>query len=254
MTDTDQLARGLYAALCANEPFLPPSADAELDMTQALAVQQAFNRLRAAADPIAGFKAALNAPDPQRALGLAEPIVGALFASGARAPGARVDRSAYRNLLIETELGFRAARRIDAPIDDLDDVRAAMATVAPLFELADPGFGRVPIRGTDMVAANAACGGFVEGRRHALAACDVNAVRVVLRRDGETLHEAHGSDLLGDHWLAVRWLVNRVVAQGYVIEAGQLLLTGSLGGAHPAAPGVYTADFTDMGSLTLTVR
>jgi pimeloyl-ACP methyl ester carboxylesterase len=38
--------------------------------------------------------------------------------------------------------------RIDAPIDDLAGVRAAMATVAPMFELADPGFGRVPIRGT----------------------------------------------------------------------------------------------------------
>jgi len=254
MTDIDHLARRFLAALRANEPFQPPSAAATLEMAEAQGVQRAFNALRAVADPIAGFKAALNAAGPQRALGLSAPIVGALFASGARAPGSMIDRAAYRALLIETELGFRAARRIDAPIDDLDDVRAAMATVAPMFELADPGFGRVPIRGTDMVAANAASGGFVEGPRRAAAACDVNAVTVALRRAGEVLHEARGSDLMGDQWCALRWLVNAVVAQGYVIEPGQLLLTGALGGAHPAVPGVYIADFGEFGGLTLTVR
>jgi 2-keto-4-pentenoate hydratase len=254
MSDIDHLAHRFLAALRANEPFQPPSAAAALEMAEAQAVQRAFNALRAVDDPIAGFKAALNAEGPQRALGLSGPIVGALFASGEQAPGATVDRAAYRTLLIETELGFRAARRIDAPIDDLDDVRAAMATVAPMFELADPGFGRVPIRGTDMVAANAACGGFIEGARQAATDRDVNAVTVVLRRDGESLHEARGSDLMGDQWRALRWLVNTVVAQGYVIEAGQLLLTGSLGGAHPAAPGIYTADFGGLGRLTVTVR
>lgn len=254
MSDIDLLAQRFYAALRANQPYQPPSAERALSLSEALAVQRAFNRLRAAAEAVAGFKAALNAEGPRRALGLAEPVVGALFASGARPSGAIVERAAYRNLLIETELGYRTTRRIDAPVAELDDLRAAIGTVAPVFELADPGFGRAPIRGTDMIAANAACGGFVEGPPLPLADVDVNAVTVVLRRDGQLLHEARGSDLMGDQWLALRWLVNAVVAQGYVIEAGQLLLTGSLGVAHPAAPGSYAAEFAGLATLTLTVR
>jgi len=253
MIEIDVIARGFHAALRSGSAYDPPSARAELDLAQAYAVQRAFNALRAASDPIAGYKAAVNAAGPQGALGLTGPITGALFESGARPPGALVQRSAYRNLLIETELGFRLARRIDQPVDTIAELRAAVATVAPMFELADPGFGRVPIRGADLVAANAACGGFIEGAGRAVDTVDLDAERIVLQRDGVTLHEASGADLLGDHWQALRWLVNSLVARGEVIEAGQLLMTGALGAAHPAAPGVYTAAFSTLGTLEVTV-
>jgi 2-keto-4-pentenoate hydratase len=48
---------------------------------------------------------------------------------------------------------------------------------------------------------------------------------------------------MGDQWEALRWLVNTVLAEGYAIEPGQLLMTGALGGAHPASPGRYRAEF-----------
>jgi 2-keto-4-pentenoate hydratase len=250
---THTLAEQFLTALRANEPYRPPSEQRLLELSEALAVQRAFNDLRSAHDPLAGFKAAVNADGPQRALGLAAPITGALFVSGARAPGAVVSRSAFRNLLIETELGFRTTRRIDAPIEDIADLQAAIATVAPMFELADPGFGRSPIRGTDLVAANAACGGFVEGPPRPVREVNLDAEVVRLQRDGEILHEARGSDLMCDHWRALSWLVNTLVAQGLVIDAGQLLMTGALGGAHPAAPGRYRAEFSSLGVLELKV-
>jgi 2-keto-4-pentenoate hydratase len=247
------LAERFLAALHANQPYEPPSAERALDLAEARAVQRAFNELRQSHDPLVGFKAAVNAEGPQRALGLSEPITGALFASGARPPGATIARSAFRNLLIETEFGFRTARRIDAPIEDIAGLRSAIATVAPMLELADPGFGRVPIRGTDLIAANAACGGFVEGRPQPVDRVDIDAETVRLSRAGDTLHEARGSDLMGDHWRALLWLVNTLVIQGYVIDAGQLLMTGALGGAHPAAPGQYVAEFFSLGTLHINV-
>ena len=78
-------------------------------------------------------------------------------------------------------------------------------------------------------------------------------MHVALQHDGATLHEAQASDLLGDQWQALLWLVNRVVELGYVIELGQLLLTGALGPAHPAKQGDYVATFTGMGEIRFRV-
>jgi 2-keto-4-pentenoate hydratase len=83
---------------------------------------------------------------------------------------------------------------------------------------------------------------------------DVNAVSVCLRRDGEVLHEARSGDLMGDQWDALKWLVNRVIELGYVVAAGQLLMTGALGGAHPAVPGRYAADFSELGVIEFAVE
>lgn len=253
MIDIDAIARGFHAAFRAGALYAAPSASLPLDLGQAYAVQDAFNALRAAEEPIAGYKAGVNAQAAQRALALEGPITGALFARGARSPGAVIERGAFRNLVIETEVGFRTSRRIDRPIDTLAELRASIATIAAMFELADPGFGRVPLKGTDMVAANVACGGFVEGPAHAVAGIDLNAVSLVLRRDGVVLHEARAADLLGDHWQALAWLINALVARGLVIDAGQLLMTGALGSAQPATPGVYEAAFTTLGTIAITI-
>jgi 2-keto-4-pentenoate hydratase len=186
MIDIDALAHEFLIALRAGAFYEPPSARAALDLDQAYALQRAFNALRAIDDPVCGYKAGVNSEAGQRALGLAGPVTGALFASGRHGSGARVARAAFRNLVIETELGFRTARRIDRPIATLAELRAAVATVAPMFEFADTGFGKVAIRGTDMIATNLACGGFVEGEPRAIGEIDINAVNLVLQRDGAT--------------------------------------------------------------------
>lgn len=252
MIDIDRIAQGFHSALMAGNGYEPPSADAPLELEQAYAVQRAFNRLRARSDAVAGYKAGMNAAAAQRALGLAGPATGALFSSGARASGATVARSEFRNLVLETELGFRTARRIDAPVD-ADGLRAAITSVAPMFELADPRYGRAAIRGTDMIAANLACGGFVEGSAHDIGSVDLNAIEVRLIHEGNAVHEARTDELFGDHWAALAWLVNTIVGQGHAIEAGQLLMTGALGGALPAMPGEWIAEFSTLGRIAIRV-
>ena len=251
------VARGFMAAQQANALYAAPSAacppDMPLDMADAQALQRAFVELRGASDAIAGYKAAANALPLQNALGLSAPITGALFASGERASGSQIDRAAYRTLLIETELGFRAARRIGATVNSLAELRNATTTCTPMIELADPGFGRARFTGLDLVAANAASAGFICGAAQSAARVDVNEVRVRLCHDNVVLHEAEGRDLMGDQWQALLWLVNKVIELGYVVEPGQLLMTGALGGAHPALPGEYLAEFGVLGELRFKV-
>lgn len=251
------ITRGLMDALRANTLYAPPSAaspaDAPLSMADAIAIQRSFVELHATIDDVAGYKSAANAQALQTALGLSEPIVGALFGRGERRMGERIERTAYRTLLIETELGFRVGRKIDTRVASVAELRSAMSTCVPMIELADPGFGRTRFTGLDLIAANSASAGFICGKPHQADELDVNALQVRLRRDGAMLHEARSGDLMGDQWQALLWLVNKVIDAGYVIEPGMLFMTGALGGAHPALPGEYLAEYGELGEIRFHV-
>ena len=251
------ITNGLMDALRANTLYSPPSAacpaDAPLSMADALAIQGGFVALHATIDEIAGYKSAANAQALQTALGLSEPIVGALFARGERKAGDHIERTTYRTLLIETELGFRVARKIETRVGNVAELRSAMSTCVPMIELADPGFGRTRFTGLDLIAANSASAGFICGKPHMADQVDVNGIHVHLSRDGTTLHEAQSGDLMGDQWQALVWLVNKVIDAGYVIKPGMLFMTGALGGAHPALPGEYLSEFGALGEVRFRV-
>ncbi len=251
------IASGFMTALRANTFYVPPSAactaDDPLSMADAMAMQRGFVELHAAIDDVAGYKSAANAQGLQTALGLSEPIVGALFARGERKGGDHIERTAYRTLLIETELGFRVARKIDARVESVAELRTAMSTCVPMIELADPGFGRARFTGLDLIAANSASAGYICGKPHMADQIDVNGLQVRLSRDGTTLHEAQSGDLMGDQWQALLWLVNKVINAGYVIKPGMLFMTGALGGAHPASSGEYLAEFGVVGEVRFHV-
>ena len=53
---------------------------------------------------------------------------------------------------------------------------------------------------------------------------------------------------------ALVWLVNTVLAQGYTLAAGHVLMTGSIGNMHPGAAGDYRAAFGTLGELTLRLN
>lgn len=254
--DHRALADGFLTARATGTAYIPPSTLGQpLDLPQAYAVQRAFvARCRDNGERIVGYKAAANAAALQQRLQLTQPIVGALFGSGEVANGAEVDRASYRGLLIETELAFRAARQFDKPVSSLAELRNAISTVMPMFELAAPGFGRAAIVGTDLIAANSASAGIVRGPAMSVQSVDPNALRVRLCCDGALLHEAEGRDLAGDQWQALLWLVNTAYAEGYRVQPGDLLMTGSLGPAHPAGPGQYVAEFGALGTLSVRVR
>jgi 2-keto-4-pentenoate hydratase len=63
---------------------------------------------------------------------------------------------------------------------------------------------------------------------------------------------ASGS-VMEDQWQALRWLINQTVSLGYTIKAGQLLMTGLIGGIHPARPGAHLADFGAAGCIAFEI-
>ncbi|MFM8355220.1 MAG: 2-keto-4-pentenoate hydratase [Gammaproteobacteria bacterium] len=247
------VADALVAAYRARTLYTPPSASHPLDLDQAYDLQRRFVAGRAVEDPIAGFKAGLHAPAAQRALGLAGPGCGVLFVSGRHTSGATVRRDAYRGLVLESELGFRTACAITAPVAGEPALRSVIATVAPMFELADSGFGKVALRGVDLIGTNLAGGGYVEGAPTPIDQVDLNAITLALDHDGHRRHEARADDLFGDHWLALEWLIHAALARHGVIPAGSLLLTGSLGPAHAAEPGLWATQYAGLGAIEVLI-
>ena len=82
---------------------------------------------------------------------------------------------------------------------------------------------------------------------------DLNGLQVTLKRDGELLHGIASGSVMEDQWQALRWLINQTVSLGYTIKAGQLLMTGLIGGIHPARPGAHLADFGAAGCIAFEI-
>jgi 2-keto-4-pentenoate hydratase len=252
--DVKRLAGTLHQAYVVGEPLPVPSGTGQtLALADAYAVQHEYVQLRLAEETVAGFKAGATAPAPQKAFGLTEPITGVLFRSGDRKPGTTLRLSDYRALMLEAELGFRIGKAVRQVPRDVDALREHIDACMPMVELADIPFGGAKFTGPDLIAGNSASRAYIVGPEPDWRSVNINAVQVRFSRDGVTLHEAPASDVMGDQWQALLWLVGRIVEQGYPLEPGHILMTGSIGAAHPGKPGSYLADFGTFGQVGFEV-
>ncbi|MEC7419282.1 MAG: hypothetical protein VX659_04410 [Pseudomonadota bacterium] len=122
-----------------NQPYKNLSTDCpEATIADAYALQRAFVQALAEAGDwgaIAGYKAALTAPQAQKMMGVAQPVIGVLFSNGERPSQHLVQTD--RPVMLETELGFR----LNAPIAHAVDEHSAtgyVGQVYPMVELAAP--------------------------------------------------------------------------------------------------------------------
>lgn len=205
----------------------------------------------------AGFKAALTNLESQRFYGASEPAAAVLLpASGLKAEedGYRTHLRDYRQGVVEVEVGYRFARRINHSLPDVKALQANLAEIFPAIELPDLAHtGSDKYRALDIIATNAGAKHFIVGAGRAPSLTNPNAVAVTLYRDGEIVTQGSGRDVLDDQWQALLWLVNRTVEGGWVIEPGQVLITGAMGKPTPLQAGIYVADYGHFGRIEWTV-
>lgn len=257
--EPEQLAEQLLVAeqQQAAIPLLSVS-EPELDLAKAYQVQQAYVAHRLESDTLAGFKAGLTAKPGQQRFGLSEPVAGVLFASGRLANNARVARSDFGQLMIETELGLLLAKPLRHPLEDMAALKSAVAAVVPVIELPDLGFADLKqLSGVDIVAANVSARGFIVGEPLAVDSEELNQLSVSLMMNDQAINHGHATDAMGDQWQAAWWLANTLLAQYGELPAGSLLLTGALGKMLPAKPGEYLASYAlgqdDLGQVSFQI-
>lgn len=224
-----------------------------LDVNSAYRVQKAYVEQRLSQDQIAGFKAGVCTKATQKNFGLNAPAAGVLFASGKNTGSPIIERSAFKTLLIETEIGFMVTKAITQPLKDVAELYEYIQTVMPVIELPDAGFAG-KVRGVDLIAANVAAAQFIVGKEREFRGLDLNNISATLVLDGEVVNKGKGVDAMGDQWKTALWLINTTVEQGWKIEPGQILITGALPKPIPGKPGKYVADFEKLGKISFEVK
>jgi 2-oxopent-4-enoate hydratase len=250
------IADRLMVAESAREPIAPLSA-AHPDLTIAKAYEiQAINaRSRAetatSAARIVGHKIGLTAKAMQEMLGVDEPDYGCLHADRVLDDGAAIPAADLIAPRVEPEIAFVLADPLAGPGITAEDVLAATAYVLPSVEVIDSRIADWKITLVDTIADNASCARVVLGAtRTSVADVALAAVQVELRVNGEPVQHGAGAAVLGHPAKAVAWLANALAEHGVTLQAGQVIMPGSLTAAVPFKQGDHVvADFGLLGSV-----
>ena len=154
----------------------------------------------------------------------------------------------------EAEIALILRSSLHGPGITERDVLNATDSIAACFEIVDSRIDSWNIRIVDTVADNASCGLFVLGNErvspHGL---DLAAMEVRVKKNGRHLSRGVGAAVQGSPLAAVAWLANTLGAYGVTLDAGDIILSGSLVPLESAAPGdVFELDLDHVGSAIVT--
>lgn len=242
MTDSrnDRLARELYEALRGRH-VLSPLIERYPDLTidDAYAISLGFlARRRQDGERVVGKKIGVTSKAVQDMLGVHQPDFGFLTDWMRTGDEIDIDAKALIAPRAEAEIAFVLKDSLNGPGITAADVVAATDYIAPCFEIVDSRIRDWKIGIVDTVADNASCGVFVLGEAKADPRDqDLPALHVTVTKNGEPLSEGYGRAVQGDPAQAVAWLANTLGAYGVTLDAGDVILSGSLVPLESAAKG-----------------
>ena len=129
---------------------------------------------------------------------------------------------------------------------------SAVAYVLPALELIDSRIRDWKIGLADTIADNASSGGVVlGGPPTALTGVDLRLAGCTLHRNSVLAGTGAGGAVLGSPLTSLVWLANTIGEHGVGLEAGQVVLPGSVTAAIPVGTGdTVTATFAGLGRVT----
>lgn len=244
----------LFAALQQGVPVAPLIArDSSLSIDDAYAISLDFlARRRRAGERVVGKKIGVTSKAVQDMLGVFQPDFG--FLTDAMHVTGDIDIG-ERKLIApraEAEIAFLLKEGLAGPGVTADQVIAATEAIAPCFEIVDSRIQDWEISIVDTVADNASCGVFVLGDARAdPRALDLPDLKVTVTKNGEPLSEGLGSAVQGNPAEAVAWLANTLGSYGVTLDAGEIILSGSLVPLEPAQPGdLFEMELHGVGACT----
>lgn len=230
----------LYRALRERRTVAPLMArDPELTIDDAYAISlDALARRTADGERVVGKKIGVTSKAVQDMLGVHQPDFGFLTDRMWVEGDIDIDALGLIQPRAEAEIAFILKSPLAGPGVTAADVIAATGAIAPCFEIVDSRIADWKIGIVDTVADNASCGVFVVGDARADAAAqDLPALHVTVTKNGAPLSEGYGSAVQGSPAQAVAWLANTLGAYGVTLDAGDIILSGSLVPLAPAVRG-----------------
>lgn len=231
MTDDrlEAMARHMWDARRARAKYANlPEALKPGSIAEAYRAQEVYYRL---AQPVygsvAGVKVATTTKVMQQLMGITHPCGGAIFANTIHTSPARIAKSDFVNLRIESEIALKLGQ-------DMPAARApwTAASVAPYVAGAMPAYELIEDRNAvytetsavSMIVENCWNGGVVIGAPKPVRAQDVVAITGQQTLNGKPI----GSGKSEDPFATLAWLANLLAERGRDLAAGMVVITGSL--------------------------
>lgn len=186
---------------------------------------------------VVGWKVAATSAAGQAHIRVDGPLAGRILETFVHPIGATLSLTGNRMRVVEPEFAFRMANALPPRSAHymVDEVRTAVASLHPAFELPDSRFSDFARAGkAQLIADNACCGRFAFGpaaptawRTSDLAAHQVRAT--VYSPDGGIRYRraGEGRALLGDPLTALTWLANELSSLGIGLRAGDWASCGT---------------------------
>lgn len=254
MTNAEHYGAQLFAALTERRT-IPPLIDTDpsltIDDAYAISLDFLARRLEQG-ERVVGKKIGVTSKAVQDMLGVHQPDFGFLTDWMHIDGDIAVDAKKLIQPRAEAEIAFILRDSLTGPGVTAEHVIAATEAIAPCFEVVDSRIDDWKIGIVDTVSDNASCGVFVVGdaradpRDH-----DLAALKVTVTKNGKPLSEGIGAAVQGSPAQAVAWLANTLGQYGVTLDAGDIILSGSLVPLEPAVAGdVFEMELHGVGHCT----
>jgi len=208
----------------------------------------------ASGDPLRGYKVGFTNIPVRDKMGLPDSTYGYLLESMVLPSGGTLDLRELIAPRIECEICFHLGRPLAGKGLTIAQVLDATDAVAGAFEICDARIRDWKCPYPDFFADNGFSARIVlQGSWHDVGAVDLLGESVVLTQDGARIAEGRGEMAMGHPANAVAWLAGKLADRDKGLEAGQLVMTGTLTPILPIQEGsTYEAAFSTLGRVTKT--
>ena len=230
----------LYEALKACRVVEPlTNRYAHITVDDAYRIQQRMlSRRLSAGERIVGKKIGVTSKAVMDMLGVYQPDFGYLTDAMVYNEGQAIAANTLIQPKAEGEIAFVLKKTLKGPGVSAADVLAATDGVMACFEIVDSRIKDWKIKIQDTVSDNASCGVFVLGDRLVDPRdVDLSTCGMILEKNGDIVATGAGAAALGAPANAVAWLANTLGKLGIALEAGEVVLSGSLAIMVPVKAG-----------------
>jgi len=198
-----------------------------------------------------GRKVALSSKAVQQQMGVHEPTYGTLFADMCWAEGVEIPFAELTQPKLETEVAVVLGQPLPHAHNTVADVMSAIAYAVPALEVVGCRIANWDVTAAEFIADNAAGSLFVLGSQpRSLSDFDIVRCRMTTWRHGEKVSDGVGAASYGNPLHALVWLANSLSQSGQPLQAGDVIMTGSLGPMIPIQPGdAFEAEIEGLGKV-----
>jgi len=258
----ETMVDGMMAARAANSQMPPLTLTyGDFSINQAYRVQEALTaRLVKRGRRVAGSKVGYASPASQAAWGIAEPAYGRLYDFQEVPDGAVIAASDFSAFHIEVEVAFIMGKRVGRRLRTVEDLKPYVAGVSAGFDIPDNRFRETDAKASiaDIIASGVGAHRWAIGPIMDPECVDVDALVGTIVWNGDAVYSGESTAVMGSPWRSLLWLANSLLARGYALEQGDVVLTGALdkafsGDENGKVAGTYCGDCGDLGRVTVTV-